>query len=138
MSHEAKRSYTRIAFNPLECKPGMGSMNPTPEGELKLINNPPKEDDTVIDLISGLLPEKVEEILSCALDDLCPELVTTPKLQDKALRLVFSVGVDVVMLDAESSAYVGKLNLEPKDMLSSDTTEEVFGSFIIPKKSNDI
>ena len=136
-SQEAKRTFTRIACDPLVCKPGLGNMPASRDDIGNKATSALKEDDDdgpVIDLISGLLPEKVEEVLTQALDDLCPELADTPKLQDKALRLVFSVGVDVAMLDAESSAYVGKFGLHAKDMLSSETTEELFGSFIIPRK----
>ncbi len=118
-SDELQRKFTRIACDPLTCRQGTGlSVN--------------ESDEVEIEMISGLLDERIEKHLAHALDTLCPALESTPKLQDKALRLVFSVGVDVVMLDAETSGIINKFSLQHKDMVSSDDSEAVFGGFLIP------
>lgn len=71
-------------------------------------------------------------MLGKALDTLCPPLQTTSRLEDKALRCVFSVGVEAVLLQAEISAMLGPLNLRTADMISSDETSKVFGTLVIP------
>lgn len=98
------------------------------------------DDDSDIDervhmavpLITGILPEELEGGLVSALDELAPRLASTPRLQDKALRVVFSVGIDVVVMDAESSCLAGRLQLRPEDMLSSNDTDDVWGVFMVP------
>ena len=70
-------------------------------------------------------------MINKTLDQLCPPLASTPLLQDKCLRVVFSVGVETVIIDAMTYAHIGKLSLQPKDMLASDDTEDVFGSFMV-------
>lgn len=84
-----------------------------------------------IKLISGLNPPLIEAQLMYDLDFLCPNLKDTPFLQEKALRICFSVGIDAVVLDAESSARVGKLDLQPKHMIHHNDVEDVFGTFSI-------
>jgi hypothetical protein len=96
-----------------------------------LISSP--KDEIELNLISGFNDEVVEEKLTLALNVMCPELESSQRLQDKALRLVFSVGVDAVLVDAESSGYMGKIAIQPEDLLSSEATEGVFGTFCIPK-----
>ena len=46
--------------------------------------------------------------------------------------MVFSAGMDVMMLDAELSGMLDPLSLGPEDMLSFDETEGVFGHFAVP------
>ena len=82
-------------------------------------------------LISGAYPENAEESIRQYLDDMCPALKSTPRLQDKALRAVMSVGIDVAVVDAELSASIGKLALKPSDLISSDETDELFGQFSV-------
>jgi hypothetical protein len=82
-------------------------------------------------LISGAYPESTEESIRQYLDDMCPALKSTPRLQDKALRAVMSVGIDVTVIDAELSASIGKLALKPSDLISSDETDELFGTFSV-------
>ena len=72
-----------------------------------------------------------------ALDRICPALSTTPRLQDKALRVVFSVGIDAVLMDAELSAMMGKFSLRPEDMLASSSTDNVWGNFMMPNDDSD-
>jgi uncharacterized membrane protein YgcG len=122
-SEELQRKFTRIACDPLTCKPGVESSNE-------------QQDDIEIELISGLLDENIERVLVKALDGLCPALESTPKLQDKAFRLVFSVGMDVIMLDAENSGIIDKFALKQEDMISSDESDEVFGVFCIPSMNS--
>eukprot|EP01034_Spumella_vulgaris_P021354 gene21354-27384_t len=93
---------------------------------------------TEIHLISGAVSREFDEHISEALDCLCPKLYKTPRLQDKALRLVFSVGIDAVLMDAELSALNGKMTLTPKDLLSHEDTAEVFGQFVIPEAAMDM
>ena len=74
----------------------------------------------------------MERTIANVLDSLCPKLKSSRKLQSKALRCVFSIGIDAVVLDSECSAQMGKLTLRPEDFLSSDDSHEVFGSFMMP------
>lgn len=83
-------------------------------------------------LVSNVMPVDVEETIAKSLDELCPALSTTPSLQDKALRIVFSVGVDAVIVDSELSAIMGALELKPEDLIDSDETDDVFGVFCVP------
>jgi hypothetical protein len=55
-------------------------------------------------------------------------------LQDKALRAVWSVGVDMVIVDSARSMQMGKLELEQKEILDVKDTEQLFGKFVVPKK----
>lgn len=73
-----------------------------------------------------------EIAIAAQLDALCPPLSSTPRLQDKAIRAVLSIGVDVVVVDADCSAAMGPLGLLPADLLTSDDTDSLFGYFMIP------
>lgn len=84
------------------------------------------------DLVTGLNSPALEEYFVEALDELCPPLASTPRLEDKALRVVFSVGIDVMMVDAERSAQLGKFKLQPTDLLTSTQTDDVFEYFMLP------
>lgn len=66
------------------------------------------------------------------MDSLCPQLKSTPLLEQKALRVVYSAGVDVMVLDSDSSVAVGRPLLTPKHMLSSSATTDIFGNFMVP------
>ncbi|KAJ1405190.1 hypothetical protein B484DRAFT_216367 [Ochromonadaceae sp. CCMP2298] len=83
-------------------------------------------------LITGEQPEAVQQALGASLDALCPPLASSKTLQHKALRVVFSVGVDVCIIDAEASAKLGRLSLTSEDMLTSDETDQVFEHFYLP------
>ena len=87
--------------------------------------------DNSIPLLSGILPAKAERKMGESLNNLCPHLVTSPRLEDKALRLIFSVGVDVMVVDAISCAVIGKLAVRPSDLLPIAATEKIFGNFMI-------
>jgi hypothetical protein len=69
-----------------------------------------------------------------ALNELCPELATTPRLQDKVLRAVLSVGIDCVVADAEMAPILDRPHVLAKDLLHSDDTDDIFGTFIIPEE----
>ncbi len=45
---------------------------------------------------------------------------------------MFSVGIDAVIMDAELSAMMGKFSLRPEEMLSSSSTDSVWGNFMMP------
>jgi hypothetical protein len=85
-----------------------------------------------IHLVDDLVSESLKRSFQEALDTLCPPLKSTPRLQDKALRIAFSVGVEAVVVDAESSAHMGKLAVTTDDLLSSEATNDVFGQFMLP------
>ena len=89
-------------------------------------------DITGMDLVTGLNAPAMEEYFVDALDELCPPLQSTLLLQDKALRVVLSVGIDVVLVDAERSAMLGKFNLKPADLLTDKDTDAVFEYFKLP------
>ena len=84
-----------------------------------------------------LSPSEKESFLAAQLDALCPPLHTTPRLQDKAIRAVLSVGVEVLVLDAACSAAMGgMLALKPSDLITSDQTDALFGHFAVT--NNDV
>ena len=85
-------------------------------------------------LVSNVLAASVEKHLAEALDSLCPSLQSTPLLQDKALRIVLSVGIDAVVVDAELSSALQKTTLTPGHLLPSAATDDLFGNFVIPKQ----
>ena len=83
-------------------------------------------------LVSGLYSSRVERLLADSLDNLCPSLTSTPLLQEKALRVVFSQGVEVMIIDAEHSAMLGKLKLAYDELLTPEETLGVIENFQIP------
>ena len=72
------------------------------------------------------------EQIAAALDDLCPQLSDTPRLQDKVLRIVLSVGIDCVVVDAELAPLLQRPQILPEQLLHSDLTDDVFGTFQLP------
>jgi len=82
--------------------------------------------------VEGLLEPTADQLIKSALDELCPRLASSPRLQEKALRCVFSVGMDLVMLQSEVSAALGPLRLEPQQILSSQESDAVFGTLAMP------
>ncbi len=83
-------------------------------------------------LVDDIMPPPIENEMKMVLDSLCPPLKTTPRLQDKAMRIVFSVGIDLIIPDCALSAMMGPLSLKPQDLLSAPETDDVFGTFYIP------
>ena len=88
-------------------------------------------------LLSGLSHPETEEYFGKELDDHCVLLESTPKLQDKAMRIVLSVGCEVVIIDSELSACLRKLTLNPLDLLTADETNDIFGNFGIQRDDNE-
>lgn len=82
-----------------------------------------------VTLLDGSASPAFESAVRKALDTCVPSLVSTPRLQDKALRSVFSIGIDMAIMDAELSARMGKLALHPRDLLTEDETDDLFGRF---------
>ncbi len=113
---EAQRNKLDLT-NPLDAIPARPTSNN--KGELLFV--------------SGMMEPELERGIAGALDSLCPALESTPKLQDKALRAVFSVGVDAVMMDSELSAMMGKIALTKTDVLRPQETLEVFSGLILPE-----
>ena len=72
------------------------------------------------------------EQIAAALDDLCPQLADTPRLQDKVLRTVLSVGIDCVVVDAELAPLLRRPQILPEQLLDSDLTDDIFGTFQLP------
>ena len=85
-------------------------------------------------LVSGMLGSILEAQIAKALDDLCPSLQSTPRLQDKAMRVVFSVGVDVLVIDSSLCAHMGKLAIGAPHLIKAKETDNVFGSFMMGAK----
>ena len=145
---EGARRFTRVAWRPLVCSRGYGRGDDEEDEEASLqaavASTPhlaedaeapaePKEQPAEeVPLVSALLPPRLEQELGDALDTLCPELSSTPLLQIKALRAVMSVGIDAVVLDAELSCFLDKLELRPQDMLPASATDDLFGVFCLP------
>jgi hypothetical protein len=88
-------------------------------------------------LVSGMGTPDVEAYFGQELDDHCVLLESTPRLQDKALRCVFSVGCELAIVDAELSAMLPKITLNPIDLLTADETNEVFGNFGVQREGGD-
>ena len=84
---------------------------------------------TAMRLISGIHAPRIEQHLGDMLNECCPALESSDTLQDKALRSVFSVGMDCAVLDSETAALVGKMQLEADDMVTPAESEDVFGYF---------
>lgn len=147
------RSYSRASIDPFTCLPGTTGpvfesedeelVHRVREGDAGSIK-PMKGDDAEVEraeeeviLVDGIMPQEVQAVLGSVLDDLCPALSSTPRLEDKALRVVFSVGIDCVIVDASISAYLEPISLSSNDLLTSDDTEDVFGEFMVPGKVQD-
>lgn len=157
---EKTRQFSRLAMHALLCRRGGGKSN---EDEVDLVSRAerlwkaasepdPKlkadldseilahaqvssdDDAHFLPLVSNVLPPSMEKHLAEALDSLCPSLRTTPLLQDKALRIVLSVGIDAVVVDAELSSALQKTTLTPGHLLPSAATDDVFGNFILPRQ----
>lgn len=105
--------------------------NDTSDPDVPYINGI-KEDDPVIFLISGILPDEISDKFGEALDALCPALSSTPKLEDKALRIVLSYGHEIVTIEPEIKPALGKLKLTPDDLVCIDDVAIIFGGFMIP------
>eukprot|EP01041_Mallomonas_annulata_P006081 gene6081-12271_t len=150
---ETNRLFTRGSVDPLLCYVGddtediedtddTDATNPETGGTSSDVSESESETESsqlnrdickiAVPLVSGVLDEEVEGALAAVLDQLCPPLASSHLLQDKALRAVLSVGVEVVVIDAVLSAAMGKVNLKPEDALTSDDTDELFGAFMIP------
>jgi hypothetical protein len=96
----------------------------------------PNRDPAVI-LLSGVMPDEMEEIFIQEIDSIAPDLASTPKLQDKAIRAVMAYGHEMIWLDADISANLGKLNLTENDIVEDSDVEELFETFMIPKEIID-
>lgn len=108
-----------------------GKTNSEESNQTELALNLNEKKETV--LLTGANLRPYETVLRHRLDQLCPPLISTPPLELKALRAVFSVGIDMVVLDAEVSARFGRLALRPEHMITSDDTDELFGQFQVDK-----
>jgi hypothetical protein len=80
-------------------------------------------------LISGVNSPAIEAELARRLDTCCDALQSTERLQDKALRAVFSVGIDCAIVDAKTSAMMGRLELRQGDIINHKQTGGIFGKF---------
>jgi len=74
------------------------------------------------------------ELICQALDELCPQLRSSPRLQDKTLRAVLSIGIDCVVADADLAPLLGKIEVTSTQMLHSDDTDGVYGVFMLPQE----
>ncbi len=85
-----------------------------------------------LQLVSGSLPIKLEKYLVSQFDDLCPPLQTSTRLEMKALRAIFSIGIDAVCIQSDILANIDPLILSSKDFITANDTNELFGEFQIP------
>ena len=148
---EQSRTFSRAAFDPLLCYSGEISLLNEAQSSAQNKTAPPSitsnpqfgnasSENTVrklpyglaVPLVSNVLHENLAREISGALDSLCPPLSTSVSLSDKAFRVVMSVGIDLVIVDAVLSATLGKLRLSQQDMLTADDTEDIFGTFMVP------
>ena len=162
--HDRHRKFTRAAVHPFCCYRGHGPPVPSSEDDkpdsatqapksatesaemlksrtditdTSTYKNGVHENDPVLLLVDGLLPDEITKQFGDALDTLCPSLNSTPKIQDKVLRTVLSYGHEVVIVEPEINSALGKLSLKPSDIMSVDDVAIVFGSFMIPKEIDD-
>jgi hypothetical protein len=94
------------------------------------MNAPNEEQRREIATATG--PCAVELEINKTLDRLVPKLETSQTIHEKALRIALSVDTDVAILDALTSANLGKCTLSRRDMLSFEETAGVFESFHLP------
>lgn len=92
-----------------------------------------QEGDIPMFLVNTTTHEHIEHEIAKSLDQLCPDLASTPLLQEKAIRIAMSQGVDCVVVEAEMSALMGKCKLRPEHMLHSTKTDHIYGNFVIPR-----
>jgi hypothetical protein len=107
------------------------------ESETEVSDDEDEDTSEELDMMTGLYGSDIEVPMGQMMDDLCPALKSTPLLQDKALRVVMSVGVEALMLDAERSAMLGKFRLTPDDMLPSQATDNVFENFCLTVETTE-
>lgn len=132
----SNRLYTRAASDPLLCYTGqIEQLEGKEQLMIRSLAGQDMSNPETLTLISGLHHKSLEKHLASSLDMICPELRSSPSLQSKALRIVFSVGVDIVIVDADASAMMGKLSISPSDILASDSTDRIFGSFFLPRRA---
>lgn len=75
-----------------------------------------------------------EHILASRLDELCPELESTPRLEDKAIRAVLSTEVELLYVHLEDAILLpSQVSLRPEQLLHISETERIFGNFVIPR-----
>ena len=128
-----------MAFDPLICFPGLGVSKDDDEdvkeaiamfdGQQEGDKESPYEASSEVILLSGIHPAPYEAKLAEEFDDLCPAVANSRYLEDKALRAVFSVGIEAVLMDSETSARIGPLRLRAEDMIPSEETDDLFGEF---------
>jgi hypothetical protein len=83
-------------------------------------------------LISSVHPPQLEHSIAQALDDLCPELESSRRLEDKGIRIALSAGCEVVVVESNQCSKLGKLAFDKSLLLDSNETLDVFGSFTVP------
>jgi len=133
-SQEKLRTVTRASINPFLCYPGLhgyvhngidASLYDGEQLQESMLYAP-------VTLVDKLAPTFVHTVASHTLDQLAPSLASSKLLSDKVLRTVFSVGIDVVIVDSFTSAHLEPLSLLPSDILTSAETDDVFGNIHIP------
>lgn len=125
----------------------------TPEDSEVIVDEEASAHNPTI-LLSSLYSPEVEAPLHAVLEHLCPHLKqvavsldaearqmygfgpeVTSTLQHKAMRVSYSVGVDVLVMDAYTSAALGKVDdITVHDLLTPNDTSRVFGQFGVPKE----
>ena len=83
----------------------------------------------------ALLPStETERAMQYILTELCPSLANSVTLQEKTMRLLLSIGLDVLFVNSDYMHHIGRIDqyrLAEKP-LTADESGEVFGSFLIP------
>ena len=83
-------------------------------------------------LVDGMMPKRVSDNLKGALDQMCPALKSSSKLQEKAMRIVLSQGTECVLVDSDVSSALGKIDLDSSELLTAEETDQIMGTFAIP------
>lgn len=148
-SDEAQPRFSRAAMDPVVCYRGHSArhikdedestasdevLNQVLQGkEVVFEDGSVQENDIPMFLVNSTTHEHIERTIAQSLDELCPDLANTPALQDKAIRIAMSQGVDCVVVEAEMSALMGKCTLKPEHMMHSTKTDHIYGKFMIPR-----
>lgn len=132
----APRLLTRVASDPMICYHNVDAIvmdeKASMESQMEAVE---ARQNALIPwlMFSGVNDADDEKDMAEALVGLCPKLSNSRTLQEKALRIALSVEMDMVLVDAELSAVLGKFPLTSDKLLTHQDTTEIFKRFVIPR-----
>jgi hypothetical protein len=143
-SVETNRKHSRFALNPLTCYYGWGNGPETVKYMADRAANR-LSDEYIAEayerpsfvLLDDLHKKDIEYALKKKMNSLCPKLIRTQSLQEKAMRAVLGTGVDAVVLDSDLSAAIGIFKLTVHDTLTFKDVALLFSEFTVPDPSKN-